>query len=472
MPIRLRLTVLFTAATLVLLTGLGFLFLNQLRSGLVGNLDGSLRARADEVAGQLGPDGTNFQDPGQYTLILPGGMYGQVLTTSASVLESSDGLPKQSLLTAGQAAAAAAAPVSADATVALAGPAAGSEPLTMRVFAVSSVHRGVIVAVAVSREVIDDAVHSAQQQLVLLGSAALVLSSAGAWFLAGAALRPVERMRRQAADLQAHDARAGLTVPGTRDEVARLAVTLNELLARQQAALAREQTFVADAGHELRTPLTVLKGELELASRPGRTKAELAETIATVTLETERLVRLAEDLLNVSGDRTGQSRMKQFALSSLVHTAIAATRAWGSLSRVEISASVPATFMVIGDPERLRQAVDNLLTNAVRMSPPGGTVSVSVYADGPDAVIEVKDQGPGFPSEFLPIAFERFSRADNSRTRVDEGSRTGGTGLGLAMVKAIMIDHRGDARAENNQPPPGARLLLRWPGRLADSAPR
>jgi len=463
-PIRLRLTVLFTAATLLLLGGLGVLFVRQLGAGLVSNLDGALRTRAGELIGQLGAGATNFQDPGQNPLILPGGMYGQILTTAAVVLESSDGLGKHSLLTPEQAARAASAPVIADRSVTLTPSVAGSDPSRMRILAVSSGHQGVVVAVAGSREVLDDALQSTRQQLLLLGVAALVLSSAGAWFLAGAALGPMERMRRQAAQLQAHDADGGLAVPGTRDEVARLAVTLNELLARQHAALQREQAFVADAGHELRTPLTVLKGELELASRPGRSRTELAQTIATVSQETERLVRLAEDLLDLSGNHFQQSRMQRFDLSNLVRTAVQAATAMGSVSSVSLSVSAPARLMVTGDPKRLRQAVDNLLTNAIRLSPPGGTVSVCTSASELDALVEVCDQGPGFPQQFLPVAFERFTRADHGRTRSGDDTRGGGSGLGLAIVKSIMTDHQGSARAENNSKPPGARLLLRWPG--------
>jgi len=317
MPIRLRLTVLFTAATLLLLGGLGLLFVRQLGTGLVSNLDSALRTRANELIGQLGPDSTNFADPGQSPLVLPGGMYGQILTTNAAVIESSDGLGRHALLTPNQAADAANALVTADTTIALPTAGAGSDPTTMRVLAVASGRRGVVVAVAGSREVIDEALQSTREQLLLLGIAALVLSSAGAWFLAGGALRPVERMRRQAAELQAHDAGGGLAVPATRDEVARLAITLNELLARQHAALQREQAFVADAGHELRTPLTVLKGELELAARPGRSRAELIETISTVSQETDRLVRLAEDLLDLSGGHSTQSSTQEFDLSYL-----------------------------------------------------------------------------------------------------------------------------------------------------------
>jgi len=151
MPIRWRLTLVFTAVTVLLLSGLGVLFVRQLGSGLLSNLDGALRTRANELIGQLGPDGTNFSDPGQNPLILSGGMYGQILTTRAVIVESSQGLGKQPLLTADQTARAVHAPVTTDTPVTLSTPLAGSETSTMRVLAVSSGHPGVVVAVAGSR---------------------------------------------------------------------------------------------------------------------------------------------------------------------------------------------------------------------------------------------------------------------------------------------------------------------------------
>jgi two-component system OmpR family sensor kinase len=290
------------------------------------------------------------------------------------------------------------------------------------------------------------------------------LSSVGAWFLAGGALRPMERMRRQAAELQAHDPAGGLAVPTTKDEVARLAVTLNELLARQHAALQRERDFVADAGHELRTPLTVLKGELELASRPGRSRAELTQMIATVSQETDRLVRLAEDLLDLSGEHRAGSAMTEFDLSDLLRAAVDTATSWATASQVTLAADVPSRLMAHGHPLRLRQAVDNLLNNAIKMSPPAGTVSVTAYTRELDLCVEVCDEGPGFPPAFLPIAFDRFTRSDQARTRSTVHGPGGGSGLGLSIVKAIMDEHHGMATAQNNQETPGARLLLSWPG--------
>lgn len=125
---------------------------------------------------------------------------------------------------------------------------------------------------------------------------------------------------------------------------------------------------------------------------------------------------------------------------------------------------VPSRLIAHGHPLRLRQAVDNLLSNAIKMSPPGGTVSVTAYIRDLDLCVEVRDEGPGFPPAFLPIAFERFTRSDQARTRSTSPGQSGGSGLGLAIVKAIMDEHHGLATAQNNHQSPGARLLLSWPG--------
>ena len=475
MPIRLRLALLFTAATLVLLTAGGFLFIGRLRAGLEHSLDVTLRTHADSLISQLGNGGGDFQDNGQTRLAPSLGTYAQVLTARGTVLESSDGLARTPLLTPGQAAAAAKGELVANATVTLS--AAGeSGPDHMRLFAAPTDQAGVVVAVVTSRDAVDEAVAGSSSKLLILGAIALLLAGPGSWLLTRAALRPVERMRSQAADLQEHDASGGLAVPRTHDEIARLAETLNGLLGRLHAAVSRERAFVADAGHELRTPLTVLQGELELARRPGRSRAELAAAIDVAAEETDRLVRLAEDLLVLGHDvKWSLPRARQFDLTDLARAATHAVTSGAAIRDVEITLSAPKTLHVVGDPDRIRQAIDNLLTNALRHSPAGGTVTVSLEMDGEFAQFTVIDEGPGFAPEFIPVAFERFTRGDHARSRSTAAAADpGGNGLGLAIVRAVMAAHHGTAAAAN-VPNGGARVTLRWPavlpGGLAPSSP-
>ena len=299
--------------------------------------------------------------------------------------------------------------------------------------------------------------------LLIGGPVTLALAAGVGWVVAGAALRPVERMRRQVAELHARDAGDGLPVPRTHDEISRLAETFNGLLARLHAAVTRERSFVADAGHELRTPLSVLKGELELARRAGRSRGELARTIEVAAGETDRLVRLAEDLLILASDtESPPPRAQHFDLTALTRAAITARTARAGERGVTITLSPADDLDATGDPGRIRQAVDNLLSNALRHAAAGTTVTVCLGREDGQARVSVTDNGPGFPPAFLPVAFDRFTRADEARSRPGDGDEPGGNGLGLAIVQAVMTSHDGTATAEN-MPSGGARVTLRWP---------
>jgi two-component system, OmpR family, sensor kinase len=338
----------------------------------------------------------------------------------------------------------------------------------VRILAAPAGRPGLVVAVATSREVLDEALERAARQLLLIGFVVLLLAGPGAWLLARAALRPVERMRAQAAELQASDADAGLPVPGGRDEISRLGDTLNALLGRLHAAYERECAFVADAGHELRTPLTVLRGELELARRPGRSPEQLAATVEVAAEQTERLIRLAEDLLVLDRDEHEAARFVRFDLVELAEacrqSALAGHTA-GKARPVSVVVEAPARPVpVFGDPDRIRRAVDNVVANALRFSPADGRIQIEVTECDGHAELAVIDQGPGFAPDFLPIAFERFRRHDPARTRIEQdGGEQASTGLGLAIVRSVMRAHSGTATATNLETTSGARVTLRWP---------
>ena len=256
-------------------------------------------------------------------------------------------------------------------------------------------------------------------------------------------------------------------MPATRDEVAALAGTMNDLLGRLQRALARQRAFVADASHELRNPLAVLRGELELAARPGRGQAELAAAVRSAGAEAERLARLTDDLLLLarSDEERFGLRLERTDIGDLLgrSAGLAGSRlaAAGVTGRVDVP---PGTYADV-DPDRIRRAVDNLVGNALRFAPRGSVIVLAARAAGQDLEIEVSDDGPGFPAGFLPHAFERFARPDSGRSRGD-----GGTGLGLAIVRAIAAAHGGVATAAN-KPGGGAVVTLRLPGAAALSCP-
>jgi signal transduction histidine kinase len=317
---------------------------------------------------------------------------------------------------------------------------------------------GTVVIAGSSLDTVDQAVSRVEAGLLAGGPAVVALAALGAWLLAGAALAPVEKMRRQAAQISEHHLGTALTVPGTRDEVAALARTLNGMLARLHQALSRQRGFLAVAGHELRTPLAVLKTEVELALWPGRSKAELAAALRQVASEADRLTRLAEDLLMLAGGDEGTPLVRPRRCDIAAVTA-AAVHAWAEQARsadVDIRLASPARLEITADPDRLRQIIDNLAGNALRFAPPGSAIEVTLRQDGSAVVLEIADRGPGFPPGFLPAAFDRFSRP------ADRPDGHDGSGLGLAIVKTLAEAHHGQPRAAN-RPGGGALVQITLP---------
>jgi two-component system OmpR family sensor kinase len=305
--------------------------------------------------------------------------------------------------------------------------------------------------------------------LVVGGSAGIGLAGVGAWLLAGATLRPVERLRRQAEALSVRDGDAELEVPGTRDEVAQLARTMNALLDRLQRALLQQRRFAADAGHELRTPLTVLRAELELANRPGRSLDELQEAVGFAVVETDRLIHLAEQLLLLARADEGDHRLDLSPTSMRQLLMDEAEIAVRTRPDVDVDVDAPEETVLRIDRDGVRQAVGNLLHNALTYAPSGTRVTVGLRTEdrptGPVAVIEVADRGPGFDRTFLARAFERFERGDAARS-----AHGGGHGLGLAITRSIVRAHGGDASAMN-RPGGGALVRLELPEAIPDPLP-
>ncbi|MDA0180658.1 ATP-binding protein [Solirubrobacter phytolaccae] len=290
--------------------------------------------------------------------------------------------------------------------------------------------------------------------LLIGGPLALLIASAVGYALASAALRPVERMRRHAAAFTAAETSERLPVPPANDEIGRLGRTLNEMLDRLQVAFKRERAFVSDASHELRTPLAILRTELELALRGEHTREELEDALRSAAEESERLSRLAEDLLVIARSDQGRLPVRPEPIEAgelLARVAVRfRTRARAEGRPLEPDPSPGVTLDA--DPARIEQALANLVDNALHH----GKGTVRLWARRVDGFVEVhvSDEGTGFPEEFLPRAFERFTRADEARTR-------GGTGLGLAIAAAIATAHGGTAHAANGNP--GADVWISLP---------
>jgi signal transduction histidine kinase len=213
------------------------------------------------------------------------------------------------------------------------------------------------------------------------------------------------------------------------------------MLDRLESALERERSFVADASHELRTPLALLKAELELALRRPRSRQELEEALRSAAVETDRLSQLAEDLLVIARTERGALPLRRSSVRVMQLFERVAERfeprTRHETRPVEVVRSVET---VDGDVLRLQQALGNLVDNALRHG--NGTVRLSTLRRDRRIELHVTDEGPGFPHAFLERAFDRFTRADESRTG-------GGAGLGLAIVELIARAHGGDAGAAN-----------------------
>lgn len=460
MGIRVRLAVLFALATAVLLAGGGYVFVRSLAHSLETSPDTPLRTQAASLA-QIVADtssgGIDFQDPGRTTILRPEDAPAQVIDPQGRVVDASEEAGKMPLVSRSLQRDARTSPQFTTVT-------RGGE--RFRVLATSVQRSGApwTVVVGSSLDPAESAVSRVVTALVIAGPIVVVLAGFGAWLLATAALRPVERMRRGAAAISEHDAASRLPVPATRDEIASLATTMNDLLTRLQAALARERAFVADAGHELRTPLAVLRTELELADRPQRSYDDLREAIRNAAVETDRLARLSEQLLFLARreeDRGARVRDVE-PLMPLLRRSAEAFRTRAADHDVTLDVSGDDGIAAPVEPDDVRRAIDNLLDNALRFAPAGTGVRVQARRDRDHVVIEVLDEGPGFTDEFLPHAFERFRRADDARSRAE-----GGSGLGLAIVLAVAQEHGGTATAANRSEG-GAIVSFQLPADRAD----
>ena len=244
-----------------------------------------------------------------------------------------------------------------------------------------------------------------------------------------------------------------LPVPRTGDELARLATTLNSMLDRLQEAMERERRFVDDASHELRTPLATLRAGIDLALTRQREAPELEATLRSALEDVQRLQRLADDLLLLARTRGGRIPVHRVETS----LAALATRSARSVESQAAAADVtievePSEETVALDPDRIEQALRNLLENAVRYTAPGGVVRLSARRHEGFARFVVADSGPGFRSDLILKAFEPFTRG------TAEAAGSSGAGLGLSIVRAVAEAHGGSVTAENT--PDGAHVTL------------
>jgi len=446
LPIRVRLTLVSGALMALVVAAMAATLYWRLQADLTATTDTGLRFRAETILSAREPSvgsGGRLLDSDE--------AFAQLLDASGAVDDSTPGLTTP-LLTAAEVENALAAGVALRDTRVV----AAEETIPARLLTVPT-DDGRLLVVGASTEDQDEALSRLLVLLLVGGPVAILLAGGVGWIVAGAALRPVERLRREAELVSGSEPGRRLPVPDTGDELARLGDSLNGMLARLEEAVARERRFVDDASHELRTPLANLKAELDLAQRRARTVPELEAAVASAVEETDRLTRLAEDLLVLARAHGGRLpiRRQPVRLDELAREVAAgfAARADGVSLRVTTTYDEP----VSADPDSLRQAMANLVDNALRHTGPAGAVTLSVDGDGDQVRVDVADTGEGFPEDFLGHAFEPFARADSARSR-DHG----GAGLGLAIVAGVVHAHGGEVRAAND-PDGGARVTILLP---------
>src|ERR1700682_1671972 len=272
------------------------------------------------------------------------------------------------------------------------------------------------------------------------------------------ALRPFDDNEQQAERISSTTLYERIPVPKTADEVERLARSLNRMIARLDETFQQSNRFSADVSHELRTPLTILRGELEEAVRQNNSP-QLLDAVGSALEETERLQKIVVHLLAISRLDGGEVLREKVRLDlgDLARTTTEQMRLLADVKSVEVRYVVAQGVEVEGDPLYLKQAIVNLLDNAIKYAEVGGWVEVKVAAVDHVGILEIADNGPGIPAEALPFLFERFYRADKARSR-----ETGGTGLGLSIVKAICSAHGAEIKVFNAEPH-GSRFRTEFP---------
>jgi heavy metal sensor kinase len=297
-------------------------------------------------------------------------------------------------------------------------------------------------AVAEPLSVIEEGLRRLRRDFLAGVPLVLILASTGGYFLARKSLAPIELMNRQTQLITAERLTSRLDVTNARDELGRLATTINDLLTRLDASFSEQKRFIADASHELRTPLAVLRGETEVALGRTRTVDEYKESFILINDEAERLSRIVDDLFILARqpiDTPTAILKEQLSLNETVRNCSRAAQVLASRKGVELKTECDSSSIVFkGDEELLERMILNLLDNAVKYTPAGGSISIKLTRQNGQAQILVSDTGIGIPQNDQLHIFDRFYRVDKARSRC-----LGGAGLGLSIVRWIVEAHEG-----------------------------
>ncbi len=308
-------------------------------------------------------------------------------------------------------------------------------------------HPIAVVQVAASLTVLDSARNNLLNILLVSAILAIALAAAGSWLVLARALAPLDVVTETAQAInRADDLSRRIPYKGPEtDEIGRLIASFNQTLERLETLFTSQQRLLADVSHELRTPLTVIKGSVDLMRRMKKLDEE---SLISIDQEAGRLTRLVGGLLLLAQAESGRLslNMKPVELDTLMLEVFHEMRILAG-GKVTIRVADIDEVQVLGDRDRLKQVLLNLVANAVQYTPPGGEVFMSLARIGDQARVIVRDTGPGIPAQDLPFIFERFYRAEKSRTR----SRGSGFGLGLSIAQWIVENHDGTIKVESQE---------------------
>lgn len=279
------------------------------------------------------------------------------------------------------------------------------------------------------------------RKLFLFGlSAALLLAAVGGFLLAQKSLAPMVNISEQAEHISARNLTERLKIKNPEDELGRLAKVFNELLSRLDTSFGVMREFMADASHELRTPLTIIHGEAQVSLSRAHTESEYRQSLGIIRDQAKRMANIVSDMLALARADAGEQNlaMEDLYLNDLVTESCQAAQALAAPKGIQLSCEAPEDLVFHGNEELLQRMIVNLVDNAIRYTPEGGSVLVRLTSDDSSAQLVVSDTGIGIPPECIGRVFDRFYRVGDVRTRAN-----GGSGLGLSIVKLAAESHRG-----------------------------
>lgn len=444
-PIRLRLTLGFATAMVLVLGLVGVILYEGVRSQVDQKLDLDVSRQTSALLSLIEHSPGGVAQAIASPTVRGHQNFVQVLDGHGRILAATPGLERVALLKGSRLKRALARSLRLDRAKRAPLP-AGSHLVTAPV---TTPQGRAVLIVGASLDQRAESLSSLGDTLAIVGPLALIIVTLAAYRLTAATLKPVEAMRQQAAVVSATEPGVRLPLPAANDEIRHLGDTLNEMLGRLEDSFARERTFVANASHELRTPLATLQTELDLALRRPRPREQLQDALRSAQGEVERLTALTSAMLALA--RADEQQIPIQRVEVGVRALLDGVRDRYDPGHTRTSVHAPDDLRILADPDRLEQALGNLLENALVHG--GGEVTLRAMTEPQGGIaLHVTDNGTGFAPAFIDHAFDRFSRGDPSRPGR-------GAGLGLSIVRAIAHAHDGEAYTAN-QPQGGADVWI------------